>query len=105
MNYEGRRLQPRGLLEVSPDDKTLGEALASEGDGVIPFDYVWFTPRVDLVDACERFRELLQQMRARRTPPDEESAQPVPCGTARRRRRRCEPWTGLCGAGSLPRGR
>jgi uncharacterized iron-regulated protein len=60
-----------GLLEVSPNGKTLGEALASEGDGVIPFDYVWFTPRVDLVDPCERFRELLQQMRARRTPPDE----------------------------------
>jgi uncharacterized iron-regulated protein len=54
-----------GLLEVSPDEKTASEAIAAEGEGVIPFDYVWFTPRMDLVDPCERFREQLRQMRSR----------------------------------------
>lgn len=52
-----------GLLEVSPSEKTFREALAGAGDGGIPFDYVWFTPRVDLVDPCRRFREHLKQMR------------------------------------------
>jgi hypothetical protein len=60
-----------GLLEVSPGDETPGDALAHLDGGVIPFDYVWFTPRVDLVDPCERFREALEQMRARGAPPGE----------------------------------
>ena len=29
----------------------------------LPFDYVWFTPRVDIRDACERFEEQLKKMR------------------------------------------
>ncbi len=28
-----------------------------------PFDYVWFTPRVDIRDACERFEEQLKKMK------------------------------------------
>jgi hypothetical protein len=50
---------------VSPNQTTVGETLASEGAVGAPFDYVWFTPRVDLVDPCERFREQLRQMRSR----------------------------------------
>jgi uncharacterized iron-regulated protein len=49
-----------GLLEVSPDHASFDAALASEGTA--PFDYVWFTPRVDLDDPCERFREQLRKM-------------------------------------------
>jgi len=30
----------------------------------LPFDYVWFTPRVDESDPCEKFREQLEKMRA-----------------------------------------
>lgn len=29
----------------------------------LPFDYVWYTPRVDDRDPCERFRKSLEQMR------------------------------------------
>jgi uncharacterized iron-regulated protein len=41
-------------------------AYASEGEqrerGALPFDYVWFTPRVDNVDPCEKFRHQLEHM-------------------------------------------
>ena len=30
---------------------------------VLPFDYVWFTPRVDDQDPCERFRRELERLR------------------------------------------
>ena len=29
----------------------------------LPFDYVWFTPRVDDQDPCERFRRELERLR------------------------------------------
>ena len=30
-----------------------------------PFDFVWFTPRVDLLDPCEAFAEQLERARKR----------------------------------------
>lgn len=49
-----------GLLEVDPaePDATPGAAA--------PFDYVWLTPRLDLEDPCEKYREPLERMRERR---------------------------------------
>ncbi len=39
---------------------------AREGfEGVLPFDYLWFTPRLDDDDPCEKFREQLEKLRAR----------------------------------------
>ncbi|WP_373235403.1 ChaN family lipoprotein [Cohaesibacter celericrescens] len=29
------------------------------------YDYVWFTPRIDEIDPCDRFREQLQQMKSK----------------------------------------
>jgi uncharacterized iron-regulated protein len=49
------------FLEVSPDETRF--AATGAGD-TASFDYVWFTPRVDLVDPCERFREQLGRMHA-----------------------------------------
>lgn len=39
--------------------------------GRMPFDFVWFTPRVDDNDPCEEFAEQLKQMRERRGKPEE----------------------------------
>jgi len=55
------RLLPPGdvaslaFLEVTPGTTT--------PPGGMPFDYVWYTPRVDDRDPCERFRKSLEQMR------------------------------------------
>lgn len=34
--------------------------------GTLPFDYVWFTPRVDDEDACEKFKKSLERLRQQR---------------------------------------
>jgi uncharacterized iron-regulated protein len=47
------------FVEVSPDAPA-PEAYA------MPADYLWFTPRFDPVDPCERFREPLERLRERR---------------------------------------
>jgi len=31
--------------------------------GALPFDYVWFTPRIDDTDPCEKFRKSLERLR------------------------------------------
>ncbi len=31
--------------------------------GPFPFDYVWFTPRVDDLDPCEKFEKQLEGLR------------------------------------------
>lgn len=36
---------------------------ATRFDGVLPFDYVWFTPRIDDVDPCEKFKKSLERLR------------------------------------------
>ena len=33
------------------------------GGAALPFDFVWFTPRVDIRNACERFKEQLKKMK------------------------------------------
>ena len=46
-----------GILEVS-------EGLTRPEDyGAARFDYVWFTPRLDNVDPCVKFKEALEQMK------------------------------------------
>ncbi|MGH7275653.1 MAG: ChaN family lipoprotein, partial [Candidatus Rokuibacteriota bacterium] len=36
---------------------------AARFDNALPFDYSWFTPRLDDVDPCETFKKSLEQMR------------------------------------------
>ncbi|RIL05974.1 MAG: hypothetical protein DCC71_08495 [Proteobacteria bacterium] len=50
------------LLEVDPRRPDADPAAAYGAQP--PFDYVWTTPRVDLADPCEQYREALEQMRA-----------------------------------------
>jgi uncharacterized iron-regulated protein len=53
-----RRVASLAFLEVGPDP-------AEREEGLRDFDFVWFTPRVDDLDPCDRFREELEKMRGR----------------------------------------
>lgn len=53
----GARVAAVGLLEVDPGDRAEATPPAAP-----PFDYVWWTPRLDLDDPCEKFRESLESM-------------------------------------------
>jgi uncharacterized iron-regulated protein len=50
------------FLEVSPEWALTGGAPVRAA-GPPPFDYVWFTPRVDEGDPCDRFRQPLERLR------------------------------------------
>jgi uncharacterized iron-regulated protein len=54
------RVASVGLIEVDPNDP---EAAPDES---APFDYLWLTPRVDLSDPCDTYRESLEKLRERR---------------------------------------
>lgn len=51
------------FVEVPLDATTLPEALDALAD-VGPHDFLWFTPRVDDLDPCQRFREQLEGIQA-----------------------------------------
>lgn len=51
------RIATVGFVEVDPRDP---DALP---DASAPFDYVWLTPRVDLEDPCEKYRDALEKLR------------------------------------------
>jgi uncharacterized iron-regulated protein len=38
----------------------------SDPEARFPFDYVWFTPRVDDEDACEKFKSQFERMKKTR---------------------------------------
>jgi uncharacterized iron-regulated protein len=55
-----------GILEVQPDLTTPPAYVREFDRDRLPFDYVWFTPRVDDSDPCEKFGKSLEQLRQRR---------------------------------------
>lgn len=68
-----RRLAPAarivaiGLVEVVPDESDAAGYAAAFGDE-LPFDFVWFAPRVDDDDPCEVFADQLRRARNRAVP-------------------------------------
>ena len=59
----GRKVTTAAFLEVNarwskPDDYAAGFGAAE-----LPFDVVWFTPRVDEADPCEKYAEQLKALR------------------------------------------
>jgi len=58
----GARVASVGLLEVDP------EVRGAPPPDDAPFDYVWQTPRIDVGDPCEKYRESLERLRERLTP-------------------------------------
>jgi uncharacterized iron-regulated protein len=55
-----------GFLEVTRD-KTSPDLPRAVGEDGVEFDLVWFSPRLDEVDPCERYRERLERARDERT--------------------------------------
>ena len=51
------------FLEVIAGEVKPGAYAAAFERRVLPFDYVWFTPRVDDIDPCEKFKEDLRAPR------------------------------------------
>jgi uncharacterized iron-regulated protein len=49
------------IVEVV-DGREEPAAYAEDFDGTLPFDFLFFTPRLDDIDPCEKFAEQLQQM-------------------------------------------
>jgi uncharacterized iron-regulated protein len=68
--YLARRVPGAGVATigfVEVDDRTTEPtAYAAHFGGRLPFDYVWFTPRLDSEDPCEAFKRSLEKMRERR---------------------------------------
>jgi uncharacterized iron-regulated protein len=54
------------FLEVQ-GDKTVPEAYAAGfARDMLPFDYVWFTPRRANLDPCEEFKKQLQRLKKKK---------------------------------------
>jgi uncharacterized iron-regulated protein len=62
----GASVASLAFLEVSPGaTEPDAYAVRSSGGRALPYDYVWFTPRQEDTDPCERFRRSLQRLRER----------------------------------------
>jgi uncharacterized iron-regulated protein len=62
----GARVLSVGFLEVRDDLTSPPDYGARFGVAAPPFDLVWFTPRTDDQDPCERFRKSLEKLRESR---------------------------------------
>ncbi len=59
----GATIATVAFVEVQPDAASPHAYAARFSASPLPFDYVWFTPRVDDDDPCERFRRSLEHLR------------------------------------------
>jgi uncharacterized iron-regulated protein len=59
----GAAVMTVAFLEVSPHGLEPAAYAGRFHRPALPFDYVWFTPRVDDDDPCEKFEEQLQKLR------------------------------------------
>jgi uncharacterized iron-regulated protein len=50
------------FVEVDPAGTKPADYTARFGGETLPFDYVWFTPKADDVDPCERFKQSLERI-------------------------------------------
>ena len=57
------------FLEVADQKSEPQEYALAYGNGRLPFDYVWFTPRVDNEDPCEKFKAQFENLKKRRYRP------------------------------------
>ena len=60
------------MLEVEAGETDPQAAIGTAADGAAPADFVWFTPRVDTQDPCEKYAEQLKVFKKHRTSPTEE---------------------------------
>lgn len=58
----GATVMSLAFLEVSTGKAEPMAYAPRPGHSTLPFDYVWFTPRLDDVDPCEKFRKQLKKL-------------------------------------------
>jgi len=51
------------FIEVAEDRQSLGDYAPAKDEEKLPYDLVYFTPRIDARDPCERFKEQLEKMK------------------------------------------
>jgi len=61
-----------GILEVDENLLSVDDYSDEFDTGSVPFDYIWFTPRVDMEDPCEKYAEQLKNMGKAKPPSTEE---------------------------------
>ena len=54
------------FVEVADGATAASDHAARFGATALPFDYVWFTPRLEDTDPCEKFRRALEELRERK---------------------------------------
>jgi uncharacterized iron-regulated protein len=57
-----KRVISIAFVEVDKQKTEPQSYALSYPNGRLPFDYIWFTPRVDNQDACEKFKPQLDRM-------------------------------------------
>ena len=62
----GRQIVSIAFVEVDEPEPEPQKYLLSNAAGRAPFDYLWFTPRVDDEDSCEKFKAQFEKIK--RTP-------------------------------------
>lgn len=60
----GRRAVVVAMLEVDGEASEVADYAGVYG-AALPFDFVWFTPALELEDACEKYAEALRRAKAR----------------------------------------
>ncbi|HEY1233856.1 MAG TPA: ChaN family lipoprotein [Candidatus Binatia bacterium] len=64
-NAPKKRVISIAFIEVDKQKTEPQSYALSYPDGRFPFDYVWFTPRVDDEDPCEKFKSQFERMKKR----------------------------------------
>jgi len=59
----GKRVISIAFLEVDNQKLEPYEYALPYPNGRLPFDYVWFTPRVDDEDPCEKFKSQFERLK------------------------------------------
>jgi uncharacterized iron-regulated protein len=62
----GKRVVSVAFLEVDDQKSAPHNFAAAHSSDRLPFDYVWFTPRVDDADPCEKFKSKLENLKSSR---------------------------------------
>jgi hypothetical protein len=59
----GKQVISVAFLEVDKQKSEPQNYALPYPDGRLPFDYVWFTPRVDDENPCEKFKSQFEQLK------------------------------------------
>ena len=67
-NVPNKRVISIAFVEVDKEKAEPQQYTLRDGSGRLPFDYVWFTPRVDDEDPCEKFKSQLEKLKKAKRP-------------------------------------